>query len=169
MMLATLNASLRLKTNRLLFTTLPVDSKTQIALVVDHYRTRWTIEEFNKALKTGCAYEKRQLESEHTLFNLLAILVPVAWRLLLLRSLARDHADAPATEALTPTQIQVLAATSHRKLSSDPTVREALLAVAGLGGHIKNNGEPGWAVIGRGFEELLLLERGWNAAKRSDQ
>jgi len=153
----------------LLATTEPIATAQDIERVVDFYRSRWVIEEYFKSLKTGCAYEKRQLESEHTLFNLLAILVPVAWRLLLLRSLARDHADAPATEALTPTQIQVLAATSHRKLSSDPTVREALLAVAGLGGHIKNNGEPGWAVIGRGFEELLLLERGWNAAKRSDQ
>jgi hypothetical protein len=153
----------------LLATTEPIATADDIERVVDFYRARWVIEEYFKSLKTGCAYEKRQLESEHTLFNLLAVLVPIAWRLLLFRSLARDHADAPATAALTPTQIEVLVATSHRKLSANPTVREALLAVAGLGGHIKNNGEPGWAVIGRGFEELLILERGWKAAKRNDQ
>jgi hypothetical protein len=49
------------------------------------------------------------------------------------------------------------------------SLREALLAVAALGGHIKNNGEPGWIVLGRGFETLLTLEQGWKAAKRSDQ
>jgi Transposase DNA-binding/Transposase DDE domain len=153
----------------LLATTEPISTAEDIERVVDFYRARWVIEEYFKSLKTGCAYEKRQLESEHTLFNLLAVLVPVAWRLLLLRSLARDRAEAPATESLTPTQVQVLIATSHKKLSPNPTVREALLAIAALGGHIKNNGEPGWAVIGRGFEELLTLERGWKAAKRSDQ
>ena len=35
-----------------------------------------------------------------------------------------------------------------------------MLAIARLGGHIKNNGEPGWIVLGRGFQDLLLLEIG---------
>jgi hypothetical protein len=35
-----------------------------------------------------------------------------------------------------------------------------MLAIAALGGHIKNNGDPGWLVLGRGYEDLLLLERG---------
>lgn len=153
----------------LLATTEPIETSEDIERVVDIYRSRWVIEEYFKALKTGCAYEKRQLESEQTLFNLLAVLVPIAWRLLLLRSLARDRAEAPASEALTETQIQVLVATSPKKLSPGLTVREALLAIAALGGHIKNNGEPGWIVLGRGFESLLMLEAGWNAAKKSDQ
>ena len=155
--------------NWLLATTEPIETAADIERVVDMYRSRWVIEEYFKALKTGCAYEKRQLESDQTLLNLLAVLVPVAWRLLLLRSLARDLVEAPATEALTDTQIQVLVATSAKPLSPKLTVRQALLAVAALGGHIKNNGEPGWIVLGRGFESLLMLEAGWNAAKRSDQ
>jgi hypothetical protein len=47
---------------------------------VDCYRGRWTIEEYFKALKTGCQYERRQLETAHSLLNALAILAPVAWR-----------------------------------------------------------------------------------------
>jgi hypothetical protein len=35
-----------------------------------------------------------------------------------------------------------------------------MLAIARLGGHIKNNGDPGWIVLGRGFDALLLLELG---------
>src|SRR6267142_183172 len=41
-----------------LWTNLPVDTPAQILYVVDVYRARWLIEEFFKALKTGCALEK---------------------------------------------------------------------------------------------------------------
>jgi hypothetical protein len=146
-----------------LLTDLPVNTPESIAYVVDCYRGRWTIEEFFKALKTGCQYERRQLESAKSLLNALAIFAPVAWRLLLLRHLARSDAGAPADAALTPTQLQVLRAVSKKPLPRSPTARDALLAVAALGGHIKNNGDPGWLVLGRGLHDLLLLEMGWRA------
>jgi len=152
-----------------LATTEPIATAADVERIVDIYRARWVIEEYFKSLKTGCSFEKRQLESERAIFNALAIFVPIAWRLLLLRTLARDREDAPATEALTPTLLKVLSANARKKLSPNPTVREAMLAIAGLGGHITNNGDPGWIVLGRGFEYLLILEQGWLAAKRSDQ
>lgn len=147
----------------LLLTTLPVGSPDALAFVVDAYRARWMIEEYFKALKTGCQYEQRQLESAHALLNALAVLVPVAWRLLLLRHLARESDARPATDALTVTQVDVLKAVAKKPLPAKPTVRDALLAVAALGGHIKNNGEPGWQVLGRGYRDLLILEMGWQA------
>ncbi len=153
----------------MLATTEPIGTAEEIERVVDMYRSRWVIEDFFKALKTGCDYENRQLESEHTLSNALAIFVPIAWRLLLIRSLSRSSAEAPASDALTATQIEVLVAENKGKLPAMPTVRQAMLAIARLGGHIKNNGEPGWLVLGRGFQYLLILERGWISAKRSDQ
>jgi hypothetical protein len=154
-----------------LITTERIDTAVDIERIVDAYRARWVIEEYFKAIKTGCAYEKRQLESMHTLLNGLAVFVPIAWRLLLLRTLARDASEEPATNALTATQLAVLAATSKAPLPKDPTVRDAMLAIARLGGHIKNNGEPGWAVLGRGLHKLLAREEGWIAAlnARSDQ
>lgn len=147
----------------ILLTTLPVGSAKALEFIVDAYRARWTIEEYFKALKTGCQYEKRQLESAHALLNALAVLVPVAWRLLLLRHLARAEPARPATDALTPAQVAVLQATAKKPLPASPSVRDAMLAVAALGGHIKNNGEPGWQVLGRGFRDLLILEMGWQA------
>ena len=153
----------------ILATSEPIGTAEEIERVVDIYRSRWVIEDYFKALKTGCDYENRQLESEQTLTNALAIFVPIAWRLLLLRSLSRSSAEAPASEVLTATQIKVLVAETKGKLPPMPTVRQALLAIAGLGGHIKNNGEPGWLVLGRGFQYLLILEKGWNSAQRSDQ
>lgn len=79
----------------------------------------------------------------------------VAWRVLLLRQENRVNPDAPAETVLSPLMIFVLRATGRRPLSAKPTVGEAVLAVAGLGGHIKNNGPPGCIVLRRGMERLL--------------
>jgi Transposase DNA-binding/Transposase DDE domain len=141
----------------------PVATIEQIKTVVEHYRARWTIEEFFRALKSGCAFERRQLESYSTLLNALVIFLPIAWQLLLLRTTARTTPAAPAVEVLTPIQIEVLRAKSSAKLGPRPSAREALLAVAALGGHLKNNGEPGWIVLSRGMEKLIVLTEGWTA------
>jgi hypothetical protein len=146
-----------------LLTDLRVATNEEIAFVVDCYRGRWMIEEYFKALKTGCSYEKRQLESAHSLLNAMAVLAPVAWRLLLLRYLARETPERPASTALTPTQLDVLRAVAKRPIPDEPTVKDAMLAVAGLGGHLLRNGDPGWLVLGRGMHDLLLLELGWRA------
>jgi len=103
-----------------LLTNLPVHDDESILFAVDCYRARWTIEEYFKALKTGCQYEKRQLERAHSLLNALAILAPVAWRLLLLRHLARAEPTAAASTALTPKQLEVLRAVSKKPLRARP-------------------------------------------------
>ena len=149
----------------LLVTTEPVETTEQLLSVVDNYRSRWVIENFFKALKTGCSFEKRQLESYHALTNALGILSVVAWRMLLARAVARTDPSASATSAFSKVQLVLLQ--HHLNLPKLPTTaREALLAVAQAGGHIKNNGDPGWLTLGRGFEELLLLQAGWHIARQ---
>ena len=148
----------------LLFTTLPVDSKKQIALVVDYYQTRWTIEEFNKALKTGCAYETREFQTLHALLMVLAMSLPIACEILWLRSRARAEHPVSATEVLTAQQIKILRQMGSRPLPRSPTARDALWVVAGLGGHYRRNGEPGWLVLYRGMQVLMLYEEAYEAA-----
>jgi hypothetical protein len=161
----------------ILVTAEPIATQDQVEAIVDAYRARWRIEEFFKALKTGCAFEKRQLESLRTLVNALAVFSMIAWRMLVLRSLARTNPDAPATDALTDEQVRVLQALSSQRTPGLPSINmpanatagDALLAVAALGGHIKNNGPPGWLVLGRGYDSLLLLQMGWQARERCDR
>lgn len=148
-----------------LLTTEPIDTSEQIARIVDFYCARWLIEEYFKALKTGCAFEKRQFESAHALLNTLAVLVPVAWELLWLRHIGRGTPDAPADRALSSLMLQVLKAISRQPLSPDPTAEEVLYAIAALGGHIRRNGPPGWMTLGRGYEELRIAAQGWAAAQ----
>lgn len=143
-----------------LLTTEAIDSPDDIAAVVDTYRARWLIEEYFKALKTGCAFEDRQLESMRALRNALAVFVPIAWQLLTLRHLSRDDDATPAADLLAPLKLKLLRAHKDTRHMPCNTVRDAMLAIARLGGHIKNNGDPGWIVLGRGYEDLLLLEVG---------
>jgi hypothetical protein len=148
----------------ILLTREPIDDAEQLLRIVDHYRARWTIEEYFKALKTGCAYQKRQLESLDGLLNVLALYAPIAWKLLRFRNEARRDPQAPAITVLTETQIEVLRRFRRKPLPEKPTARDVLLAVAALGGHLKRNGEPGWQTLAAGYDELTTLTAGWEAA-----
>jgi hypothetical protein len=142
----------------------PVETPEQILKVVDFYRCRWPIEEFNKALKTGCNAEGRQLIEANALLNAVALLVPIAWSLLHLRTLANAPKPPPASAVLAPAQIAVLKAhpktQKHFQSASPPTSRDALYAVAALGGHLKRNGAPGWLTLFRGYKTLSDLVLG---------
>jgi hypothetical protein len=152
-----------------LVTNEPITTKKQVAAVVDAYRTRWVIEEFFKALKTGCQFEKRQLESYAALRVALAIFLPIAVGLLALRDAARTEPEAPC-RALSSRQLQVLRTCGNKPLRARPTNHEVYFALAALGGHLRSNGSPGWIVLGRAYKKLLVLERGWVAAReRSDR
>jgi len=143
-----------------LMSTEPIETAGDIERIVDAYRTRWVIEEYFKALKTGCAFQKRQLESAKTIFNALAVFLPIAWSLFHLRHLARHASSDPADKVLGKLQIRMLQLHPDVKLKEEPTTYDACMAVARLGGHIKQNGPPGWQVLGRGFEKLLQVELG---------
>lgn len=153
----------------LLYTTEPVATRTDVETVVDAYRCRWMIEELHKALKTGCVVQERQLESRHALTTMLALSLPIAVELLALRALARTAPATPATELLHPEQLAALRHLSaHRELPATPTAQDALWCIAGLGGHIKNNGPAGWQVLQRGMAKFLEFAAGWCAARGVD-
>lgn len=154
-----------------LLTSEPIETAEQLLRVVDIYRSRWLIEEYFKSIKTGCGYEKRQLESASTLLSALAITLVLGWQLLLLRHLSRveDHRPAdvaplPASVAVTPMQLAVLMAlTPKLKWPPEPMLRDVVRGVARLGGHHRSNGPPGWQVLGRGYQKLMRIYEGARA------
>jgi hypothetical protein len=144
----------------LLATTLPIEDAKDVEFIVDSYRARWVIEEWFKALKTGCAYEERQLESLDSLLMAFAMLAPIATRLLELRSLGRTKPELPADTVLTSTEIFLLRKAHKvigRLIPKNPTIGEAMYAVARLGGFLPSNKIAGWQVLGRGFAELQQM------------
>ena len=152
----------------LLYTSEPIETPAQIAAVVDYYRCRWLIEELNKALKSGCVVQERQLESYEALLNLLAMSLPIAVELLALRSIARSGPQRPATDFLSLGQLRALRHLSHRPVPERPTIKDVLWCIAGIGGHIRNNGPPGWQVLQRGMDEFLAFAAGWCAREAAD-
>jgi hypothetical protein len=149
----------------LLLTSEPIDSDAAIAKVVEGYRTRWTIEEYFKTVKTGCAFESRQLESFKTLSNLLAYSLILAYALLLMRALARTNTNLPADALLSEEQVLCLRLMTKRKAAKLKTAREVLDAIAELGVHLRSNGDPGWRVLSRGWKKLLDFEAAYQAMK----
>lgn len=152
----------------LLYTTEPLETRAQIETIVDYYRCRWQIEELNKALKTGCVVQERKLESLDALTTMLALSLPIAVELLGLRTLARTDPSCPAKVVLNEQQLAALRYMSHRPLPKHPTVQDALWCIAGLGGHIKNNGPAGWQVLQRGMEKFVAFAAGWCAREAAD-
>jgi len=143
-----------------LLTTESIDCATDVEAVVDHYRSRWRVEEFFRALKSGCSVEKRQLEDRAGLVRVLAIFAPIAWRLLAMRTLSRLERPPPAStlfDAIDLRAVRFLARKRKHHLPAEPTVRDVMLAIAAAGGHLKRNGDPGWITIGRGYDDFALV------------
>ena len=92
----------------------------------------------------------------------------MAWRLLVLRHLGRSAPALPIGPCLDTEQLRLLRKLLARRryqLPVEPTMRDAMLGIAALGGHITNNGPPGWLVLGRGLTRLLDAELGWRLAQ----
>jgi hypothetical protein len=147
-----------------LLTSEPLDTAEAAIAVARHYCGRWKIEEWHKALKTGCKMEERQLEDWGRLGVLLAILSVVAWRLLVLRDAARAEVDCPA-DALSEEDREILRRLQP-SLARNAPAREYLRAVAKLGGFLarKSDGHPGWITLWLGYARLCDMRLGFRAA-----
>ena len=136
---------------------------------VVQYATRWFIEEFHKALKSGLGVQRLQLKTAHRLFSAIALLSVVALRLLDLREHLRVAPDQPAEKSgLETLELEVLRLQSKRAIE---TVQDVALALGRLGGHLnrKGDGVPGWQVLWRGMQQLQTVVKGVRLASRLQQ
>lgn len=146
----------------ILLTSLPIKNWTQVRRIVGLYATRFVIEEYHKALKTGAGIEDSQLERRHRLEALLAVLAVVAVRLLSTKLLAQSRPDEPVTgNEFGPQALAILAARFGRP-AEGWTYRSVLVAVARMGGFLarRHDGLPGWQTIWRGWRRLMLMCEG---------
>jgi hypothetical protein len=151
----------------LLLTTEPIGSDTEVLRVLEGYRTRWMVEEYFKTVKTGCAFESRQLESFKSLTNLFAYALLLSYGLLLMRALARTEADESSEVLLSPDQILCLGVMTKSKPKKLASARAALDAIAKLGVHLPSNGLPGWRVLSRGLKRLLDFESAYQTMRKA--
>jgi len=129
------------------------------------YACRWLIEEFHKALKTGMGAERLQLGEGHRLIAAVSIMSVVALRLIGLRERVRVAPDEPAeSSGLSELELEVLRAKLDQPL---PTVKEVVLGVGRLGGHLnrKGDGLPGWQTLWHGMTRLRHMVEGVQLAR----
>jgi len=143
----------------ILFTSLPVSTFEEAWLVIGYYELRWLVEEYHKALKTGCRTESPQLKTAGRLEAFVGLASVVAVRLLQLKSLARTNPEVPAQHVVPSVWLKMLKL-ARKKLPRvyDLTVGQFYREVAKLGGFLgrKSDGEPGWITIWRGWEKLNM-------------
>lgn len=149
-----------------LLTTMPIDCLDEACRMIEFYTRRWLIERFHFVLKSGCRIEERRLGSVTAIQRFLSLANVVAWRLLYLTYAGRISPDLPCTVALHEVEWKALYCFTHKTQiapSSPPSLQQALLWIAQLGGFLarKSDGAPGVKVLWRGWQRLSDLVQTW--------
>lgn len=149
----------------ILLSALPVENSQQAWQTIRYYQGRWPIEDFHRGVKTGCRLEQRHLQEQGSLENLLAIVSPIAVRLLLLRNLAREEPQQLALAWVEPEEAQVIACQQGVAVER-LTVEQFLFSVAQLGGYLRraSDGPPGWQTLWQGWLRLQWMVAGRRVA-----
>ena len=145
-----------------------VNSFEDACRVAGYYEKRWLIEEWHKALKTGCRVTDRQLKKKERLEPMVGLMSVEAVRLLQLKAAARTEPDRPAEDFVPWVWVMVLMIVRKLQPQGKLTVRAFYREMAKLGGFIgrKSDGDPGWITIWRGWEKLHMLVRGSELASQ---
>lgn len=153
-----------------LLTNEPARTLEDALRVIGWYESRWVVEEFHKAMKTGCGIEKMQFATTQRLDPMIAVLSAVATTLLNLRTASRreDATTRPATDVVSVEYVRVLSGWRYEQVRDNLTVWEFFLALARLGGHQnrKHDKRPGWLVLWRGWNTLQAMLDGAEAIRR---
>ncbi len=149
----------------MLLTSEPVTSLQEALVIVEHYRVRWVIEEWHRAVKEGCRLEHSQLTERSALLRLTAVVSVVGVRLIQLRDLADNptSADQPQhLQQLVPTLWIQIAAALARLAPEQLTPKQFWQTIARRGGWIgrRSDGRPGWKTIWRGWRDIQQMVEG---------
>lgn len=142
----------------LLLTNREVKTFEDACEVIGWYELGWTVEDYHKAQKTGCAIEKPQFTDEERLEPVIAMLSVIAVWLLRLRWLSRQERlrDCPAVEVVPAAYVGVLSVSEGKGRRLDMTAGEFFLGLARLGGYdyYRKGRPPGWLLLWRGWGQL---------------
>lgn len=154
----------------LLLTTLPIDTPEQIMLTVGLYAKRWSIEIFFKVLKSGCKIDSPHLQESQRIENFIAISMIVAWRVMLQTYLPREYPDSPCTVLFTEIEWKLAYNAAYKGKypipQNTPTLKEAVMFIAMLGGYQRRKQPPGIQTIWRGTTRLMDLVQGYKIAQQ---
>lgn len=160
----------------MLLTSEPVTDLDQANTRVTWYTFRWRIEEWHKAVKTGCRLEAAQFETVEAIERLATMVGIVAVRMLQLRDAAQATLAASdnvlpseqpqVLQALAPWAWIVVVSGLAKCAPESLTPKLFWRTIARRGGFIgrKSDGHPGWQTIWRGWSETAIRVEAFEAA-----
>lgn len=161
-----------------LLTTLPVSDLAAAIDVVQLYRLRWRIEQSFRMLKSdGLKLEEAQTFDPHRLFNLAALAMGAAVRIIQLVD-ARDGSNRPASDVATASEIAAAGALgptlegkTERQRNPHPKNGLAWLSwiVARLGGWNCYYKPPGPKTMRQGWDRFAAIAEGFALANTKGQ
>lgn len=146
-----------------LWTNEPAQSREQVERVRDIYKLRWRVEDYHVVLKGGCVVESLQFETVERLNKMILVYAPIAVRILQLRDWARFEPQAPCTVVLSDLEWRTLWTYINQEKvphnRAPPTLRQAVLWIGRLGGHLnrKGDGMPGVTTLWQGWRDLIVM------------
>jgi hypothetical protein len=158
-----------------IWTTERVETSADARKVIGFYGNRWRIEDVHLTLKSGCRIEERQFEAVDRIERALALYLNIAVRIVRLRDSAKNRPDAPCTEELADEEWRALWGYRNKcrapREQKPPTLREAILWIGALGGHMgrKADGMPGVRTLWKGWRDLMLLTDAYRVYRSIEQ
>ena len=153
-----------------LWTNEPIGSFGDALRIISWYTQRWTVEEYHKAMKTGCRIEQCQFTSTDRLEPMIALLSVVATSLLRLRDMSRRaNAKCRSAKTIFPREyVIVLSQWRWGKTRPGLNVHDFFYALARLGGHQNRRRDkpPGWQILWRGWQKLQAMVTGYQLVKK---
>jgi transposase-like protein/transposase Tn5 family protein len=142
-----------------LLTTLEVNQLSDVLQYIKWYTYRWLIERFHYVLKSGTKIEELQLKQASSLQKAIALYSIAGFRIMQLVYESRSHPHASCEVVLTRAQWHVLYMLIHRSdkiPEQPPTLSEAVMWIARLGGHLgrKSDGPPGLKTTWLGYQRI---------------
>jgi len=154
----------------MLLTSEPVTHLQEALVIVEHYRVRWVIEEWHRAVKEGCRLERSQLTERSALLRLTAVVSVVGVRLIQLRDLADNPVSAEQPQhlqQLVPLLWIQLVSALAKIAPMELTPRQFWQTIARRGGWIgrRSDGRPGWKTIWQGWRDIQQMVEGAELAR----
>lgn len=169
----------------MLLTSEPIDTLQQQLHIIDIYTTRWRIEDFHKAWKTGAGVERLRMTSPDNLERAASILGFIGIRLLQLREVmtlpvylrkkgkieeAFGLEEQSCSSVLEEDEWRILM--QHykprgHKGKKAPSMKRAYQSIARLGGFTdtKRTGMASWTTVWEGWDTLQEQLKGYRLAK----
>ena len=135
--------------------------------MVGFYLQRWRIEEFFRALKSGCKIEQLAFRSAERMQRAIAINAVIAWRIMLMTRLGRQVPNCQAELMFSDHELLFLDSYARQyQLTPPGDLGAAIELVADLGGYRarKHDHDPGDQIMWYGYNALSNATIGHRAA-----